>query len=73
MTADEQKGIRSGKLQKGSLQADALVVDCIVSTIGFPLVGTVTPLTADLIRLLGAQPAIHRLLGAAKMAISSWH
>jgi len=38
-TAHEQEGIRSGKLQRGSLQGNALMVDCVVSTIGFPLVG----------------------------------
>lgn len=38
-TADEQEGIRSGRLQRGTLKRDAIEVDAVVSTIGFPLVG----------------------------------
>lgn len=35
----EQESIDRGRQKKGSLQRDALRVDAIVSTIGFPLVG----------------------------------
>ena len=38
-TADEQRGIGDGSLQRGSLSRDAVTVDAVVSTIGFPLVG----------------------------------
>jgi hypothetical protein len=34
-----QEGITSGKLPRDSLRRDAVAVDAIVSTIGFPLVG----------------------------------
>lgn len=38
-TRYEQESIKAGKLQKGGLRKDAIEVDAIVSTIGFPLVG----------------------------------
>jgi cobalamin biosynthesis Mg chelatase CobN len=34
-----QDGIKSGTLYRDTLKRDAVVVDAIVSTIGFPLVG----------------------------------
>lgn len=40
LTSDhEQAAIASGQLQRGTLRRDAVKVDTIVSTIGFPLVG----------------------------------
>ena len=38
-TAHEQDALKAGRVQRGSLKADAIEVDAIVSTIGFPLVG----------------------------------
>lgn len=38
-TADEQAAIREGRQKQGSLKRDAVTVDAVVSTIGFPLVG----------------------------------
>ena len=38
-TENEQQAIRSGSQKSGSLSQDAVMVDAIVSTIGFPLVG----------------------------------
>ncbi|WIA16841.1 hypothetical protein OEZ85_013777 [Tetradesmus obliquus] len=35
----EQAGIASGQLERGSLRRDAVKVDALLSTIGFPLVG----------------------------------
>jgi hypothetical protein len=36
---DLQEGIRDGKLSRETLKPNAVMVDAIVSTIGFPLVG----------------------------------
>lgn len=38
-TRHEQEGIAAGRLARETLRRDAVVVDAIVSTIGFPLVG----------------------------------
>lgn len=38
-SATEQAAIAAGSQQRGSLRRDAALVDAIVSTIGFPLVG----------------------------------
>ena len=40
LTSDsEQAAIREGKVPRGTLAADAVKVDGVISTIGFPLVG----------------------------------
>ena len=38
-TEHEQQAIKDGRQSKGSLRSDAIKVDAVVSTIGFPLVG----------------------------------
>jgi magnesium chelatase subunit H len=35
----EQAGIAAGKIERGTLRRDAVKVDALLSTIGFPLVG----------------------------------
>jgi magnesium chelatase subunit H len=35
----EQAGIAAGTIERGSLRRDAVKVDALLSTIGFPLVG----------------------------------